>query len=262
MRKRNRRVTKSSPFSVVISYALHRKGEGAPKSAARGEPAEDLSPPLLTQIRGSDKVANGCSGWVGPRRPSHPDAWESEGLASGGLDALPAERPERVRAGSGWVLGVDRHAEVLERKGAPVDDDPVEVRDVEGVEARVRVVGVTKARGRVRTSTGLGQAGCVVDERIVGASTPTLRGGPVTRWWRTRYRSAVTSVARVTWVSSPHDCRVGGHRDGLGVLADGVEPRPEARPLPAEEPELVIQASAICARDLAAFHATILRASR
>ena len=29
-----------------------------------------------------------------------------------------------------------------------------------------------------------------------------------------------------------------GHRDGLGVLADGVEPRPEARPLPAEEPSL------------------------
>ena len=42
-----------------------------------------------------------------------------------------------------------------------------------------------------------------------------------------------------------------GHRDGLGVLADGVEPHPEARPLPAEEPELVIQAGAICVRDLA-----------
>ena len=48
-----------------------------------------------------------------------------------------------------------------------MDDGPVDVRDVQGVQARVRVVGVTEARARVRTSTALGQAGRVVDERIV-----------------------------------------------------------------------------------------------
>ena len=51
--------------SVVISYALHRKRQGAPKSAARGEPAEDLHPQLLTQDKGCDREANALSGGLG-----------------------------------------------------------------------------------------------------------------------------------------------------------------------------------------------------
>ena len=56
--------------SVVISYALHRKGQGAPKSAARGESAEDLSPQPFTQLRGCDGDARGIR--VGRLRTAFP----------------------------------------------------------------------------------------------------------------------------------------------------------------------------------------------